>query len=170
MTIPVQPPGAGYGAIAGAQLRYDPYSYQSGNDPQTGEPVYTAVTAVHQINTAEANPSIYLPQMAVIPGDTWRFSYRTLVDLVAAAGEPQVQLAAEWYDAAGTMIHEDATPFQTVLEARVMDPNGVQSWWQPTLEAEVPPNAATVHVVTAMQCVSPVNAWALFKVSYEPVP
>lgn len=167
-TFPQQPlPGGGdgYGLIAGAALRRDPINVAD-YVPGVGEDD-VVVTAVHQLNTSRANPSIYLPQMDVTPGDTWKFSFRTAVDLVAAAGLPEVSLTAEWYSATGSMIHEDSTGFQASRDAMVNTPPSAASFWTPTLEAVVPANAKTVHVVADMQCVNPVNAWAIYWVRYE---
>lgn len=165
-TLPQQPlPGGGdgYGLISGAALRRDPYKVLT--SVVNGEAVFVDVTTVHQLNTAKATPSIYLPQMDVTPGDKWRFSFRTRVELVAAAGDPTVRMNAEWYNAAGTMIHEDSSPFVTFTEAGVTVVPGY-SVWTPTLEATVPANAASVHIVAEMKCVNPVNAWSIFQPSY----
>jgi hypothetical protein len=165
MTIPIQPQPAGsdgYGVILGSTLRRDPYT-----------PVYMTVpityTTAHQINNSQANPSIYLPEMSVTPGNRWRFSFRLVAQAFAAVGEPKVKFSAEWYNSSNVMIHEDVTPYQNNVAANVVDSEGM-NWFQPTLEATVPANATKVHPVIAMQFVYPLNAYAIWKVLYELLP
>jgi hypothetical protein len=173
VTTPIQPQPSGndgYGSLSGATLRRDPYRYYSGKDPVTYEAIYTTTTAAHQINTSQANPVIYLPQMNVIPGNSWRFLFYVTFSVPAAAGEVTFQLNAQWYNSAGTMISEDKTPFQTSDEVLFVDPALSYGYHRPVLTAIVPPNASKVHVIARMKCVNPVNAWAISRVSYELLP
>jgi hypothetical protein len=164
-TFPTQPqPGGndGYGSIVGAPLRRDTYKPPFLVEDTSGTPVPTYVVA-HQVNVSQPNPSIYLPEMNVTPGDEWVISHRLDAISTALAGQIKSQIECQWYNSSNVMIDEDETPFKTRSESTV------EGWWQPTIEIVVPPNAAKLHVVVKMQFVSPINSWAVWYVSYEQV-
>jgi hypothetical protein len=172
-SFPTQPQlggNDGYGAMSGSTLRRDPYYpaiiYSSGNPPPP-ERVY--FIAAHQVNVSQSNPAIYLPQMNATPGDDWRISCRLTANSIAVAGEIKSNLECQWYNSSNNMIGEDETSFQPWREVLVQDPDGMNSWWQPTLEVTVPTNATKLHVVVKMQFVSPVNSFAVWYVSYEQI-
>jgi hypothetical protein len=162
----------GFGALRGSTLRRDliqPFPEYDG-DTGTYGPLPPTEVVVHQMNTAQANPEIYLPSKTVVAGQQWRMSCDVTFDPgTAVAGITQFKWSVDWYSSSGTYI--SSTDGEWVSQASDMantsPVNVYVQGWRPKFAVTVPAGATKMTPTFQMKTLNPVNAWAPRNFKYE---